>query len=77
MEGYELFIIWSLLISSLPHLDLCFIDHQSIRQKRSFPWQTDLFEDSIRAAGIQEIEIGTKLHISNLDYGVTNDDIRV
>ncbi|KAK4789340.1 hypothetical protein SAY86_020659 [Trapa natans] len=45
-------------------------------RKRSFPWKTDLFEDSIRAAGVQGIEIGTKLYVSNLDCGVTNDDIR-
>ncbi|KAH0983582.1 hypothetical protein GBA52_010759 [Prunus armeniaca] len=31
---------------------------------------------SIRAAGISGIEIGTKLYVSNLDYGVTNEDIR-
>ena len=36
-----------------------------------------MFEDSIRAAGITGIEIGTKLYVSNLDYGVTNEDIRV
>lgn len=36
-----------------------------------------MFEDSLRAAGITEIEIGTKLYVSNLDYGVTNEDIRV
>ncbi|KAK4793781.1 hypothetical protein SAY86_024216 [Trapa natans] len=49
---------------------------KSAGRRRSFPWQTDLFEDSIRAAGIQGIEIGTKLYVSNLDRGVTNDDIR-
>ncbi|KAK4758409.1 hypothetical protein SAY87_019710 [Trapa incisa] len=49
---------------------------KSASRRRSFPWQTDLFEDSIRAAGIQGIEIGTKLYVSNLDRGVTNDDIR-
>ncbi|KAI6670622.1 hypothetical protein NL676_005507 [Syzygium grande] len=48
----------------------------STRRTRNFPWQTALFEDSIRAAGIQGIEIGTKLYVSNLDYGVTNEDIR-
>ncbi|KAK4742218.1 hypothetical protein SAY87_000219 [Trapa incisa] len=28
------------------------------------------------AAGIQGVEIGTKLYVSNLSYGVTSDDIR-
>ncbi|CAN6466038.1 unnamed protein product [Victoria cruziana] len=36
-------------------------------------WQHDLFEDSLRAAGI---DMGAKLYISNLDYGVTNEDIK-
>ncbi|GAV76700.1 RRM_1 domain-containing protein [Cephalotus follicularis] len=49
---------------------------KSSRRTRSFPWQHDLLEDSIRAAGIRGIEIGTKLYVSNLDHGVTNDDIR-
>ncbi|RYR65383.1 hypothetical protein Ahy_A03g011316 isoform B [Arachis hypogaea] len=53
---------------------LCF--GQSIRRARPFPWQHDLFEDSLRAAGIQGIEVGTKLYVSNLDHGVTNEDIR-
>ncbi|KAH9675429.1 THO complex subunit 4D [Citrus sinensis] len=43
---------------------------------RNFPWQHDLFEDSLRAAGISGIEVGTKLYVSNLHPGVTNDDIR-
>jgi len=49
---------------------------KSIRRTRSFPWQNDLFEESLRAAGISGIEIGTRLYVSNLDYGVTNEDIR-
>ncbi|KAF5457532.1 hypothetical protein F2P56_021629 [Juglans regia] len=49
---------------------------KSIRRPRTFPWQHDLFEESLRAAGIPGIGIGTKLYISNLDYGVTNEDIR-
>ncbi|CAL0334828.1 unnamed protein product [Lupinus luteus] len=50
---------------------------KSIRGTRPFPWQrTDLFEDSLRAAGISGIDVGTKLYISNLDHGVTNGDIR-
>ncbi|KAK4602391.1 hypothetical protein RGQ29_011441 [Quercus rubra] len=48
----------------------------SVRRTRNFPWQHDLFEESLRAAGIPGIEIGTKLYVSNLDSGVTNEDIR-
>ncbi|RDX74722.1 THO complex subunit 4C, partial [Mucuna pruriens] len=48
----------------------------SIRRTRPFSWQHDLFEDSLRAAGIQGVEVGTKLYVSNLDHGVTNEDIR-
>ncbi|XP_057970343.1 THO complex subunit 4D-like [Malania oleifera] len=47
-----------------------------VRRSKNFPWQPDLFEDSLRAAGIQGIESGTKIYVSNLDYGVTNEDIR-
>lgn len=54
---------------------LCF--GQSIRRTKPFPWQSDLFEDSLRAAGVQGLEAGTKLYVSNLDRGVTNEDIRV
>ncbi|XP_047315594.1 THO complex subunit 4D [Impatiens glandulifera] len=43
---------------------------------RTFPWQRDLVEDSLRAVGISSSESGTKLYISNLDFGVTNEDIR-
>ncbi|KAK7276235.1 hypothetical protein RIF29_17372 [Crotalaria pallida] len=49
---------------------------KTIRRTRPFPWQHDLFEDSLRAAGIQGVEVGTKLYVSNLDHGVTNEDIR-
>ncbi|XP_038702592.1 THO complex subunit 4D-like [Tripterygium wilfordii] len=46
------------------------------RRTRSFPWQLNLFEDSLRAAGISGVEVGTKLYVSNLDSGVSNEDIR-
>ncbi|XP_062195375.1 THO complex subunit 4D-like isoform X2 [Phragmites australis] len=36
-------------------------------------WRPDLFNDSMAATGI---ETGTKLYISNLDYGVSNEDIK-
>lgn len=37
-------------------------------------WRPDLFSDSMAASGI---ETGTKLYISNLDYRVSNEDIKV
>uniref|UniRef100_A0A5B6YX93 Putative THO complex subunit 4D n=1 Tax=Davidia involucrata TaxID=16924 RepID=A0A5B6YX93_DAVIN len=49
---------------------------KSFRRTKSFPWQHDLFEDSLRAAGLTGVENGTKLYVSNLDFGVTNEDIR-
>ncbi|XVE99050.1 hypothetical protein REPUB_Repub03eG0163300 [Reevesia pubescens] len=49
---------------------------KSSHRTRSLPWQHDLFEDSLRAAGISGVEVGTKLYVSNLDHGVTNEDIR-
>ncbi|XP_039015208.1 THO complex subunit 4D-like isoform X1 [Hibiscus syriacus] len=49
---------------------------KSSHKTRSLPWQHDLFEDSLRAAGISGVEVGTKLYVSNLDPGVTNEDIK-
>ncbi|XVE53784.1 hypothetical protein DITRI_Ditri03aG0030000 [Diplodiscus trichospermus] len=49
---------------------------KSSYRTRSLPWQHDLFEDSLRAAGIAGVEVGTKLYVSNLDHGVTSEDIR-
>ncbi|XP_038896761.1 THO complex subunit 4D-like [Benincasa hispida] len=46
------------------------------RRMKNVQWQHDLFEDSLRASGISGIEIGTKLYVSNLDYGVSKEDIR-
>lgn len=43
------------------------------------PWQHDLFEGDAGAAprgSNMGIETGTKLYISNLDYGVSNEDIK-
>lgn len=51
--------------------------HQSVRRTRRAFWQNDLFEDSLKAAGLSGAETGTKLYVSNLDVGVTNEDIRV
>ncbi|KAG6509073.1 hypothetical protein ZIOFF_034464 [Zingiber officinale] len=39
-------------------------------------WRRDLFDDSIEAAGTSGVQTGTKLYISNLDYGISNADIR-
>ncbi|KAA8547708.1 hypothetical protein F0562_004137 [Nyssa sinensis] len=49
---------------------------KSFRRTKNFPWQHDLFEDSLRAAGLTRVENGTKLYVSNLDVRVTNEDIR-
>ncbi|KAK9091555.1 hypothetical protein Sjap_024732 [Stephania japonica] len=43
---------------------------------KDFSWQHDLFEEGMLAAGYSTIETGTKLYVSNLDYGVTNEDIK-
>jgi THO complex subunit 4 len=43
-------------------------------------WQHDLYNDDTAVAPSSRslgIETGTKLYISNLDYGVSNDDIKV
>ncbi|KAK7287598.1 hypothetical protein RIF29_00879 [Crotalaria pallida] len=33
-------------------------------------------EDSLRATGIQGVDVDTELYVSNLDHGVTKEDIR-
>ncbi|KAH0714118.1 hypothetical protein KY284_007023 [Solanum tuberosum] len=49
----------------------------TFRRTKNLPWQNGLFEDSLRAAGLSSVlESGTKLYVSNLDIGVTNEDIR-
>lgn len=46
-------------------------------------WQHDMFTDQGAAFPAQQagrapaIETGTKLYISNLEYGVSNEDIKV
>ncbi|GJZ02014.1 THO complex subunit 4D-like protein [Tanacetum coccineum] len=43
---------------------------------KSLPWQRDLFEESLKAAGLPGVDSGAKLNISNLHSGVSNEDIR-
>lgn len=48
-----------------------------LSRSASTAWRRDLFEDvvgsAVRSLGI---ETGTKLYLSNLDYGVSNEDIK-
>lgn len=50
---------------------------QSFRRPKNSPWQRDLLEESLKAAGVPGFDNGAKLYVSNLDIGVTNEDIRV
>nr|KAJ0217797.1 hypothetical protein LSAT_V11C300126360 [Lactuca sativa] len=43
---------------------------------KPLPWQRDLLEDSLKAAGLPGLDNAAKLYVSNLDIGVTNEDIR-
>ncbi|EOY14345.1 RNA-binding family protein, putative isoform 2, partial [Theobroma cacao] len=65
-----------LLLVEVPLLSIPAHRNTLLPRTRSTPWQHDLFEDSLRAAGISGVEVGTKLYVSNLDLGVTNEDIR-
>ncbi|KAI0492983.1 hypothetical protein KFK09_027259 [Dendrobium nobile] len=49
---------------------------KSFNRTKGLLWRHDLFEDSIAAAGLAGSEGGTKLYVSNLDYGVSNEDIK-
>ncbi|XP_072978395.1 THO complex subunit 4D-like [Typha angustifolia] len=49
---------------------------KSFSQAKEMIWRHDLFNDSMVAAGLSGVETGTKLYISNLDYGVSNEDIK-
>ncbi|ESQ47293.1 hypothetical protein EUTSA_v10027861mg [Eutrema salsugineum] len=53
-----------------------FTINKPVRRIRSLPWQSNLFEDGLRAAGVSGLDVETRLHITNLDHGVTNEDIR-
>ncbi|KAH7655971.1 THO complex subunit 4 protein [Dioscorea alata] len=49
---------------------------KSFSRAKDAIWRHDLFTDTMAAAGLGGIETGTKLYISNLDYGVSNEDIK-
>ncbi|KAK1392021.1 THO complex subunit 4D [Heracleum sosnowskyi] len=50
---------------------------KSTRKTRGLPWQRDLLEESLRSVGIPAaIDNEAKLFVSNLDSGVSNQDIR-
>jgi len=53
-----------------------FTINKPVRRMRTLPWQSDLFEDGLRAAGVSGVDVETRVHITNLDNGVTNEDIR-
>ncbi|KAG6392712.1 hypothetical protein SASPL_146936 [Salvia splendens] len=50
--------------------------HQSFRRTKNLPWHSGLVEESLKSVGLSGLEAGTKLFISNLDVGVSNEDIR-
>ncbi|KAF8057333.1 hypothetical protein N665_1257s0004 [Sinapis alba] len=47
-----------------------------LTRRKNLPWQNGLFEESMRAVGVSGIEVGTTVCVTNLDQGVTNEDIR-
>ncbi|KAL6003483.1 hypothetical protein ACLOJK_023713 [Asimina triloba] len=49
---------------------------RSFSRAKDLIWRHDLFDDSMIAAGFSGMETGTKLYVSNLDYGVSNEDIK-
>ena len=70
------------LTCHLPNRDANRVTHYSVSKASDMTWQHDMFADQAAAYPAQadrtsSIEIGTKLYISNLDYGFSNDDIKV
>lgn len=62
----------------------CFCEQPVRRSAPDSAWQHDMYDNFAgvvpaggRGMGGGGIETGTKLYISNLDYGVSNDDIKV
>ncbi|XP_076912006.1 THO complex subunit 4D-like [Bidens hawaiensis] len=49
---------------------------KSFRRPVNLPWQRDLLVESLKAVGVNGFDNGAKLYVSNLDIGVTNEDIR-
>ncbi|XP_073150117.1 THO complex subunit 4C-like [Henckelia pumila] len=49
---------------------------KTFRRTKNMMWQNGLLEDSLKAAGLSGLVNGTKLYISNLDTGVSMEDIR-
>ncbi|KAJ8648463.1 hypothetical protein MRB53_001486 [Persea americana] len=49
---------------------------KSFSRAKDLIWQNDLFADSMIAAGLTGTGTGTKLYVSNLDSGVSNEDIK-
>nr|GEU64571.1 THO complex subunit 4D-like [Tanacetum cinerariifolium]GEU75103.1 THO complex subunit 4D-like [Tanacetum cinerariifolium] len=49
---------------------------KTFRTPKSMPWKRDLLEESLKATGLPGLDDGAKLYVSNLDIGVTNEDIR-
>ncbi|KAL9252942.1 THO complex subunit 4D-like protein [Drosera capensis] len=76
-EGVVKFVVFPVLISGFSISGFCFLRCcQSFRRSKNIPWQHDLIEESLAAAGITRSETDAKLFVSNLDSGVSNDDIR-
>ncbi|XP_073278480.1 THO complex subunit 4C-like isoform X2 [Primulina huaijiensis] len=49
---------------------------KTFRRTKNLLWRNGLLEDSLKAAGLSGLVNGTKLYVSNLDIGVTIEDIR-
>ncbi|XP_078429489.1 THO complex subunit 4C-like [Wolffia australiana] len=49
---------------------------KSFSRAKDLMWRPDLFNDSMNASGLNGPENDTKLYVSNLDYGVSNEDIK-
>ncbi|KVI03114.1 Nucleotide-binding, alpha-beta plait [Cynara cardunculus var. scolymus] len=77
MKNGEFLILWYYADMYLyPPGSFLVCSHQSFRRPKNLPWQRDLLEESLKAAGLPGLDNGAKLYVSNLDIGVTNEDIR-